>query len=204
MPHTKEFTDTSQKCPGRGCDHDDGNDHCACTHGIDINDVEEGQSVELVITNCLINKYRKNPESSHPVHLHGHIFYVVKLGYPQYHVNGTYLSPNQDVECVKHGETRGECNHFITVDRISAVQTTRVQSVRWTNDTPPADIDYRNLYAKKDTVIVPYGGYAVIRFTVDNPGWWFLHCHIEIHQLEGMSAVIKELQSGQGNKHMYV
>ena len=76
-----------------------------------------------------------------------------------------------------------------------------MQRVRWTNDTPPADIGGKPSYAKKDTVIVPFGGYAVIRFTVDNRGWWFLHCHIEIHQLEGMSAVIKEmpLQSGQGN-----
>ena len=47
--------------------------------------------------------------------------------------------------------------------------------------------------SKKDTVIVPYGGYVVIRFVVDNPGWWFFHCHIEIHQTEGMAAVVTEL-----------
>ena len=196
LPRTKEFIDDDHMCPGRGCDHDGDIDHCACTQVIDINDVKEGQSVELVITNRPTNNYNGNTEASHPVHLHGHTFHVVKLGYPQYNMDGTYSSPNQDVECVKHEVTGEECNHFITVNRISAGQTTRVQSVRWTNDTPPADIDYRNLYAKKDTVIIPYGGYAVIRFTVDNPGWWFLHCHIEIHQLEGMSAVIKELQSG--------
>ena len=49
-------------------------------------------------------------------------------------------------------------------------------------------------FARKDTVIVPFGGYTVIRFIVDNPGWWFLHCHIEVHQLEGMAVVIKELE----------
>ena len=203
LPRTKEFIDDNQMCPGRGCNRDGGIDHCACTQVIDINDVKEDQSVQLVITNRPTNNYNGNTESSHPVHLHGHTFHVIKLGYPQYNVDGTYSSPNQDVECIKHKGT-GECDHFITVDRTSGGQTTRVQSVRWTKSTPPADIDYRNSsYAKKDTVIVPYGGYAVIRFIVDNPGWWFLHCHIEIHQLEGMSAVIKELQSGQGNKHMY-
>ena len=25
-----------------------------------------------------------------------------------------------------------------------------------------------------------------------NPGYWFLHCHIEVHQLEGMAVVINE------------
>ena len=45
---------------------------------------------------------------------------------------------------------------------------------------------------EKDTVIVPVGGYVVIRFRADNPGWWFLHCHIEPHQLEGMSMVVRE------------
>ena len=45
---------------------------------------------------------------------------------------------------------------------------------------------------QKDTVIVPVGGYVVIRFRADNPGWWFLHCHIEPHQLEGMSMVVRE------------
>ena len=196
LPRTKEFIDDNQNCPGRGCDHDsEGVDHCTCTQVIDINHVQEDQSVELVITNRPSDNYDGNPESSHPIHLHGHSFHVVKLGYPQYDENGKYSSPNRDIECVRHG-TAGSCNKFITVDRTSGGQTIRVQSVRWTNDTPPTDIGNRNSYVKKDTVIVPYGGYVVIRFTVDNPGWWFLHCHIEIHQLEGMSAVIKELQSG--------
>jgi len=30
---------------------------------------------------------------------------------------------------------------------------------------------------------------------INNPGWWFFHCHIETHQLEGMAAVITELPS---------
>ncbi|XP_038052309.1 laccase-like [Patiria miniata] len=35
----------------------------------------------------------------------------------------------------------------------------------------------------KDTVPVPDGGYVVIRFLADNPGWWLFHCHVEIHFL---------------------
>ena len=44
----------------------------------------------------------------------------------------------------------------------------------------------------KDTVIIPAGGYAVVYFRANNPGYWFLHCHIEVHQLEGMAVVIND------------
>ena len=50
----------------------------------------------------------------------------------------------------------------------------------------------------KDTVLIPSGGYAVVYFTSNNPGYWFLHCHIEVHQLEGMAVVINEAP-GQHN-----
>ena len=38
---------------------------------------------------------------------------------------------------------------------------------------------------------------VVINFISDNPGYWFLHCHIEVHQLEGMAMIINEAQSNQ-------
>ncbi|XP_076058516.1 uncharacterized protein LOC143035925 [Oratosquilla oratoria] len=42
----------------------------------------------------------------------------------------------------------------------------------------------------KDTVSIPDGGYTVIRFTADNPGWWFMHCHLLLHTEMGMSMVL--------------
>lgn len=45
---------------------------------------------------------------------------------------------------------------------------------------------------RKDTVILPPGGYVVVRIYADNPGKWFLHCHIEVHTLEGMAMVLNE------------
>uniref|UniRef100_H2YGT3 ferroxidase n=1 Tax=Ciona savignyi TaxID=51511 RepID=H2YGT3_CIOSA len=38
----------------------------------------------------------------------------------------------------------------------------------------------------KDSVIVPDGGYVVIRFVADNPGIWSFHCHLSFHQEAGM------------------
>ena len=68
------------------------------------------------------------------------------------------------------------------------------QSLGWRNMNGPQDMfNKHKIFPRKDTVVVPFGGHTVIRFTVDNPGWWFLHCHIEIHQLGGMAAVVREL-----------
>lgn len=43
----------------------------------------------------------------------------------------------------------------------------------------------------KDTVTVPDGGYTIVRFYADNPGYWLFHCHIEFHAEIGMSLVFK-------------
>ena len=45
--------------------------------------------------------------------------------------------------------------------------------------------------------MLPAGGYVVINFISDNPGWWFLHCHIEIHQLQGMALIVNEIADKQ-------
>ena len=38
----------------------------------------------------------------------------------------------------------------------------------------------------KDTTIVHDGGFTVIRFLSDNPGWWSFHCHLSFHLEAGM------------------
>ncbi|GBP81803.1 Laccase-11 [Eumeta japonica] len=43
----------------------------------------------------------------------------------------------------------------------------------------------------KDTVTVPDGGYTIIRFKADNPGYWLFHCHLEFHVEIGMALVFK-------------
>ncbi len=73
--------------------------------------------------------------------------------------------------------------------------TTCGRTPNWRANTPPAGIQALNKTVRKDTVIVPSGGYVVVEFIADNPGYWFLHCHIEPHQLEGMAAVINEVEA---------
>ncbi|KAI3431927.1 Laccase [Psidium guajava] len=40
----------------------------------------------------------------------------------------------------------------------------------------------------QNTIAVPKNGWAAIRFRADNPGVWFMHCHIERHMTWGMDT----------------
>ncbi|KAA8542807.1 hypothetical protein F0562_023959 [Nyssa sinensis] len=40
---------------------------------------------------------------------------------------------------------------------------------------------------ERNTVAVPTGGWAAIRINADNPGVWFIHCHLEEHTSWGLA-----------------
>ncbi|KAL2468294.1 Laccase-17 [Forsythia ovata] len=40
--------------------------------------------------------------------------------------------------------------------------------------------------AERNTVGVPSGGWVAVRFLADNPGVWFMHCHLEVHTSWGL------------------
>ena len=198
-PQTKPLTflGSGDSCfnpifPSRGCDHVT-SPHCSCTQVITIVRLLPIFAFEFVITNRVVDT-TSSGGASHPVHLHGHYFYVIKTGYPEYNTtSGKFEAANDEVECVTSGNQSCPTN-FITVKPPGEENT---QTVQWKNNERPAILrqmdDETTRYARKDTVIVPFGGYVVVRFIVDNPGWWFMHCHIEIHTLEGMSVVINEV-----------
>lgn len=53
---------------------------------------------------------------------------------------------------------------------------------------------YRNLTRNaplKDTILVPKGGYAIVRLRATNLGYWYMHCHVELHMHIGMALIIK-------------
>ncbi|XP_052110395.1 laccase-15-like [Arachis duranensis] len=96
--------------------------------------VEYGSTVELVLqgTNLLAG-------TEHPMHLHGHSFYVVGWGFGNFDKDKDPLTYN-------------------LVD-------------------PP----YQN------TIAIPKNGWVTIRFKAQNPGVWFMHCHLERHVSWGMA-----------------
>ncbi|XP_057951034.1 laccase-1 [Malania oleifera] len=97
--------------------------------------VPYGTDLEIVLqdTNFL------NPEN-HPIHVHGHNFFVVGSGVGNFDA----------------GRDPGGYN---LVD-------------------PP----------ERNTVAVPSGGWAAIRLKADNPGVWFIHCHLEEHTSWGLAT----------------
>ena len=117
--------------------------------------------------------------TAHPVHIHGHHFYVVAMGYPKY-ISGTFgnfMENNKDINC-RNNET---CINATWADNDWLMGG--VSGAQYPSFTNPP---------RKDTIFIPVGGYAVIRFRSNNIGYWFFHCHIEVHQGEGMSMIIQE------------
>lgn len=42
----------------------------------------------------------------------------------------------------------------------------------------------------RNTIGVPVGGWAAIRFRADNPGVWLLHCHLDVHLAWGLGMAL--------------
>ncbi|XP_078581081.1 uncharacterized protein LOC144864666 [Branchiostoma floridae x Branchiostoma japonicum] len=153
-----------------------GDKFCECSYHINIT---KDNVVQLVLYNMGAGGSING--TAHPVHIHGHHFYVLDIGFPEYDNNAVYQSQNTDINC----GALENCNARSWVN------------ASWSNGNKPG-LNTKNP-PLKDTVIVPVGGYVVLRFLADNPGWWFVHCHIEIHQVEGMAMVIREGEEGQMN-----
>ncbi|CAL1378921.1 unnamed protein product [Linum trigynum] len=47
----------------------------------------------------------------------------------------------------------------------------------------------------RNTIGVPVGGWAVLRFQANNPGMWFMHCHLDAHLPWGL-AMAFEVEDG--------
>ncbi|OQO04135.1 hypothetical protein B0A48_10745 [Cryoendolithus antarcticus] len=82
----------------------------------------------------------------HPIHLHGHDFYILGTGFDTWN-------------------------------------TGKIAGLDYTNPT------------RRDTAMMPAGGWLAIAFQTDNPGAWMLHCHIAWHADEGLAVQFLEAPS---------
>ena len=161
------------------CDNNyiNNSEKCICPH---VRDTEKGHSIQMVLSTVLPDETDtperlKRVNFAHPIHLHGHYIHVVDIQFGEYNEDGVLESTNKDINCSG---------------------TYNCTNPTWRNES----VDYAyNKTGKinpkaplKDTLLIPAGGYAVVYFKANNPGYWFIHCHIEIHVLNGMSAVIAE------------
>ena len=148
------------------------NQPCSCTHVREINSFNK--TIRIVIS-AIGNDINEGEGASHPFHLHGHHFHVVDIGYGPYSGDtGLLTGPREDISC----------------------DDDLCSNPSWTPNMKPS-FTISDKTVTKDTVIVPGGGYVVLQFRSDNPGVWFLHCHIVPDLLEGMAVVINELESRQ-------
>ncbi|XP_022971405.1 laccase-4-like [Cucurbita maxima] len=69
------------------------------------------------------------------------------------------------------------------------------------NFNPKTDPKKFNLVdpVERNTIGVPSGGWTAIRFRADNPGVWFMHCHLEIHTTWGLKMAFM-VENGKGPK----
>uniref|UniRef100_A0A2C9M1W6 Plastocyanin-like domain-containing protein n=2 Tax=Biomphalaria glabrata TaxID=6526 RepID=A0A2C9M1W6_BIOGL len=172
MPHVSALTQWNEVktfCKPDECGEDR---ICKCTYSLDL---QYNKVYQLVLLNMGQGK-----GWAHPMHLHGHNFHVLKIGYPEYNnVTGQYSKENLDVDC------RGD------LDR----EKSFCNSATWTNHSwggnniPGLQLNHP---PKKDTVVVPTGGYVIVRFKATNPGLWIMHCHIELHNADGMALLFNE------------
>ena len=147
---------------------------CICTHRIVL---EYNKTVQLVVSSL------GNFLGAHPMHVHGHTFQVLKIGYPTYNDNGFVRQQNLDIQC--------DTDHTINATDQCPVRNFTCTNPSWSGGvSPPLSISPNT--PRKDTVIIPAGGYVVLNFISDNPGVWFAHCHIEPHQILGMIIFIDE------------
>ncbi|XP_038697404.1 laccase-4-like isoform X2 [Tripterygium wilfordii] len=67
------------------------------------------------------------------------------------------------------------------------------------NYIPNTDPNNFNLVdpVERNTIGVPSGGWVGIRFRADNPGVWFMHCHLEVHTTWGLKMAFL-VEDGKG------
>lgn len=144
---------------------------CECTHALDL---KSGSEIIMVLSNIGTGAF-----ITHPIHMHGHTFEVLKMGFPTVTQTGS-LIPNNDIQCNPQlPNEQSQCNNAtwrnsMWMDYLNIPNINTINSVR------------------KDTIVVPYGGYSIIRIWATNPGVWFMHCHIDRHMLGGMALMLNE------------
>lgn len=153
-----------------------------CTH---VKTIAKGSNCDLdnaptvvMVFSSLSNETEAGKAASHPVHLHGHSFYILHIGYGM-----DNMTNSEDIKCewknrICKPSWNEENGQPSTV--LEAIRSRMVKS-----------------HIRKDTVIVPARGYVVVAFRANNPGYWFLHCHIEGHLTAGMAVIIEECPDKQ-------
>ena len=161
------------------CDDDRSNADCVCTH---IKKIPYNHSIQMVFS-AVGPHYDVPPapqfsafQAIHSIHLHGHQFHVVDTQFGEYDDNGLLTRANDSIAC-------GGTNVCSNPSWAEGKNYANGKSGKIPSTAPLVD-----------TIFLPPGGYVVVYFKSDNPGYWFLHCHIQADLLGGMAVIISEAE----------
>lgn len=158
-------------------------DYCECLHSEEI---EHGRVVELV----LVNEGLKNETLPQPVHLHGYRFWV--LSQVVYDANSTANGTSADAVDTSTPAASPASDGAAEEPEEDALPEspdsdgfTRLKALNLFS----RDQLKRNFFhpIMKDTIMIPPGGYAIVRFHAQNNGYWL-----------GESQVLLQAAGGQG------
>ena len=89
VPLYRPYEDAIVPCDSMDCDQG-----CRCTQ---INNLPFNRTVQMIFSNI---EPTQTIFSHHPIHVHGHGFTVLKVGFPEYDsTTGLWTSVNDDIEC---------------------------------------------------------------------------------------------------------
>ncbi|XP_060581710.1 uncharacterized protein LOC132738260 [Ruditapes philippinarum] len=145
-PQLSQYSDINQSefCDSESTGKNCTEEFCECVYRLHV---QLYDTVEIIVIDEGVTF-----NANHPMHLHGHKFYVVGMD---------KLGQSTSIEEVKRLDENGNLTRNL-VDPLA-----------------------------KDSVTVPDGGYVILRFHADNPGFWFFHCHIQFHLNTGMGLLIQ-------------
>ncbi|VDI07751.1 iron transport multicopper oxidase [Mytilus galloprovincialis] len=144
---------------------------CHCSHSLNL---KSGSTIIMVLLNL-----GTGAAISHPIHMHGHTNEVLKMEFPEVTIDGQFTFTD-DIKC---SNTLPNMN--------SSYNNARWRNSSWNDYNKIPGINTIDPL-RKDTIVVPYGGYVIIRIEARNPGVWFMHCHIDKHMVEGMALMLNE------------
>ncbi|KAK0202637.1 laccase [Desarmillaria ectypa] len=144
-----------------------------------INDISYKSPDLPTLFNIMINGFTKENQFSVPEHTF-------------------VLAPNEVIELVIHGSANGHIHPFHLHGHVFSIVQGRNGPANFINP-PQRDVVgvggtvlYLSLYLPFDIDALPLGSTVIIRFRADNPGPWFLHCHIDWHLEAGLAVVFAE------------
>lgn len=166
-PMLYRFDKIQAPCTNTHCGPDN---VCRCTF---YEVLEKNMAYQIVLSNIGDGK-----GWSHPIHLHGNHFYVVKMGFGRYdRPSAKFMEETNDIRCTGLS-TPNLCNKELWKPEAWIDNPNSIPGIKLSH--PPI----------KDTIIVPSGGYVVIRFKANNPGPWFFHSQVNLHTTNGMGMVL--------------